>query len=109
MPNTAPYYWIIDKDHIKDADKPAGTNANAVGLTGPRNAVDTPPTTWGKHQFKMYDDDNNLYYEGYLYFDPKFEDREPEVWFFPLEDFGEPNAGCTSIHYKNKEGVFKPM
>jgi len=87
------YHWIITTDHI---------DSNSKGTVGPRNAPDTIPEHWIKGIFKMYDDDGELYYTGTLSFDPKFEDSEPEVWFFPLEDFGEPNAGAVDIRYKNK-------
>jgi hypothetical protein len=105
----ARYYWIIEKDHTADSTAPKATNANAVGLTGPKDPVDAPPANWACHPFKMYDDDGELYYEGKLYFDPEYEDVEPEVWFFPKDDFGEPNAGCTEIHYKNKDGKFEAV
>jgi hypothetical protein len=43
----------------------------------------------GSVQFRMRNDDGNLYYEGVLC----------GVWegFEPLDDFGTANAGCTSI------------
>lgn len=62
----ANYHWIIEKDHTADTSQPTDTNANAVGMVGPRGAVDTVPTTWGRHPFKMYDADMNLCYEGQL-------------------------------------------
>lgn len=40
--------------------------------------------------FRMYDDDGELYYSGWA---------KPDTEFDPLEDFGTPNAGCTSISY----------
>lgn len=100
------YKWIIKQDHGADPTRPAGTNGNAVGLTGPREAAETVPAAWIGHEFKLYDDDGELYYTGMLYFDPKYEDVDPEVWFCPLEDFGTPNAGCTEIWFKNKDGKF---
>jgi hypothetical protein len=103
---TRGYQWIIKKDHLADLTKPEGTNDNATGLTGPREAAETVPPSWIGHEFRMYDDDGILYYTGMLYFDPKYEDKDPEVWFRPLEDFGEPNAGCTEIRFKNKAGKF---
>jgi len=41
-------------------------------------------------QFRMYDDDGNLYYSGRM----KIED------FDPLDDYGMPNAGCTYLKYR---------
>ena len=37
----------------------------------------------------MYDDDDNLYYEGTC----------SELDLYPLDDYGMPNAGCTKIKY----------
>ena len=39
--------------------------------------------------FRMFDDDNCLYYEGW----------SSKENFWPLDDYGAPNAGCTSISY----------
>ena len=46
----------------------------------------------------MKDDDGTLYYEG-IYLnakDPGLGDS-----FQPLDCFGQPNAGCTTIEYKD--------
>lgn len=43
----------------------------------------------GQTRFRMFDDDGELYYEGLL--TGTFDGLEP------LDDFGMPNAGCTSI------------
>jgi len=40
-------------------------------------------------KFQMFDDDMNLYYEGKIIGNYS--------GFEPLDDFGMPNAGCTSI------------
>jgi len=44
-------------------------------------------------KFRLYDDDDNLYYEGFIYGDDKIHGFEP------LDDFGMPNDGCTTIKY----------
>ncbi len=41
-------------------------------------------------KFKMFDDDGVLYYSGLA---------KPDIDFEPLDYFGMPNAGCTSIKY----------
>jgi hypothetical protein len=46
----------------------------------------------------MYDDDGELYYEGYSLAGSDFG---------PLWDFGMPNAGCTGIKYKGKSGKYE--
>lgn len=91
------YCWTITVDHIRDPKARPGTNANAVGLVGPRGAklsheeiVKHPDA----QRFEMYDDDTELYYEGYLVGGDGFE---------PLDDFGEPNAGATEIWYNGRQ------
>jgi len=46
--------------------------------------------------FQMYDDDKVLYYSGRFIGDA---DQE----FAPLDDFGTPNAGATSIKYRDPQ------
>jgi hypothetical protein len=46
--------------------------------------------------FKMYDDDGEHYYSGYA--------KEEE--FYPLDDYGMPNAGCTEIKYRQADGSY---
>lgn len=79
------YGWVITRDYI-DEDQ-------AVGTMGPRGCTFTKEDIAinGK-KFRMYDDDNELYYEGYLVgICDGFE---------PLDDYGTPNAGCTYIQYE---------
>ena len=82
--------WTITRDHLAEPDARPATNSNAVGLVGPH---DTPLTAKqiAEHPhakpFRMLDDDGTLYYEGFLLGDE----------CAPLDDFGEPNAGCTRI------------
>lgn len=92
--------WTITKDHVAFPDATPGTNANAVGVWGPSNAslkADEILSHTDKVPFTMYDDDGNLYYEGYMVVgtDELAEHR-------PLEDFGRPNAGATKIHVNGK-------
>jgi hypothetical protein len=85
--------WVITKDHLGDG---------AEGTIGPSITTLTAEEIKAKGvHFKMYDDDNELYYEGYCIF------RDGEEGFYPLEDFGEPNAGCTGIKYRNKDGTYE--
>ncbi len=85
--------WAITKDLIAEPGALPGTNSNAVGLTGPRNNKLTAEMIGHspfRKPFRLLDDDGDLYYEGVLVGDE----------FGPLDDFGEPNAGCTRIHIK---------
>lgn len=69
-----------------------------LGIMGPYGLTATAEEVKNQGQhFRMYDDDGNLYYEGYCLGDDLFA---------PLDDFGRPNAGCTEIHYKNEEGYW---
>ena len=83
--------WTITRDYFADPDAKRGTNSNAVGIVGPcaarltaQQIIEHPDAK----RFRMLDDDGEIYYEGYLVGDDEFA---------PLDDFGEPNAGCTSI------------
>ena len=49
------------------------------------------------HRFRMYDDDNVLCYEGLA------NTSDSAAAFAPLDDFGTPNVGCTSIFYLRGE------
>ena len=76
------YGWIITKDIIEDGlgnltSGPRGSQFTFADL----EATGT--------QFRMYDDDGTLYYEGLICGD--FDGFEP------LDDFGTPNAGATRI------------
>ena len=94
--------WTITKDLLANPKANPGTNENAVGLVGPDRATLTHDEIV-KHpeakQFRMYDDDDVLYYEGALV-----------GWdeFAPLDDFGGPNAGCTRIDYF-EHGEWRPL
>lgn len=88
------YCWTITKDHIADETAKQGTNSNAVGVIGPRGATMTHDEIVKQGvKFKMYDDDGELYYEGYLVGGNGLE---------PLDDFGTPNAGAVRIKINGK-------
>ncbi len=94
----ADYAWIIDIDHLPDLCSPEGTNYNAVGVRGPHDAGDNALCTLADgfgEQFRIYDDDGELYYTGRIAGDYE--------GFEPLDDFGGPNAGATDIKYLNKK------
>lgn len=95
--------WIITKDYlyeddIKNKDSVFGKrlpicNSNAVGMCGPNGLSSYPKFNEDTYKFRIYDDDNNLYYEGNC----------KSQSFAPLEHFGSPNAGASSIAYFNKD------
>jgi hypothetical protein len=101
------YGWVITKDHI---------NNESVGVYGPRDCpfADAEEIKKKGKRFRMFDDDGNLYYEGRfleLPEDQKTPDHEFVNGFEPLEDYGTPNAGCTSIQYweSGKGGGWKTL
>ena len=76
----ANYYWVIEKDEME---------TDNVGTEGPSSAT---PQTANEAEFRMLDDDENVYYYGRI-----FGDYEG---FEPLDDFGMPYSGCVDIQYK---------
>lgn len=86
----APYGWIITRDHLHEKDPEGFTSEK--GTAGPRDISDAnyKALQAGKGKtFTMRDDDNILYYTGRII--GEYEGTEP------LDDFGTPNAGATSI------------
>lgn len=81
------YGWVIDRDV---------TGGDAAGTIGPRGIEPRIKERLDNNRgvpFRIYDDDGELYYTGRLYTD----DPDSEDIFKPLDNFGEPNAGCTRI------------
>lgn len=71
--------WHITKDHI-------GTDqAGTKSISG--DDINLPY----KYRFRLIDDDGAAYYTG-LSTDEDFD---------PLDEFGEPFAGCTAIQYRD--------
>jgi hypothetical protein len=100
------YAWMIDKDHTADPGSRPGTNSNAVGMMGPRGMSDHHMRLLVAGQgapFRMLDDDGELYYEGRF-----IGDIDDEEAFGPLDDFGMPNAGATSILYL-RNGIWEQL
>ena len=93
----APYAWAITKDYIWDVSG----EQNDMGRIGPRHPLtdDYDRIVKEGRAFRMKDDDGEVYYAGYILTAP--EAVGSELDFAPLEDFGTPNAGCTSIEYRN--------
>lgn len=93
------YGWLITKETASH-----GTGAKSrVGWTGPRNTTMTPDqirTHPDKKEFRMLDDDGEVYYEGILAGDAE--------GFEPLDDLGRPDAGCTIIQFM-EDGVWKTL
>ncbi len=96
--------FIITKDYVNDGEDD--------GTVGPSRLSDSDETilraiAQGKKSegiesdhFYMSDDDGQRHYAGYHVGADPFE---------PLDSFGTPNAGCTSIHMKNKDGKYSAV
>lgn len=92
------YGWIITRDYLFEENEKHPVegieNKSDVGIIGGSDTKYTKEEILSKGVlFRMKDDDGELYYEGKLLGGYGFE---------PLDDFGTPNAGCTSIWYKEK-------
>ncbi len=97
MDTESRYGWIITVDTLVESEqllaKP--TNLNAHGMIGPGRIGrdDERRLRDGKGlRFRMLDDDGTVYYEGRIV-------GQRATGFEPLDDFGTPNAGCTSIEF----------
>ena len=77
------YGWIITHDFLK------GRTAKVVGPSGISLALLASLNRGEGEKFQLYDDDRILYYEGRIVGDYS--------GFEPLDDYGEPNAGCTGV------------
>ena len=91
----ATYAWIITKDHLAEEG-----DESEVGVAGPRDAPDDllAQLNEGKgHVFRMYDDDDILYYTGRgVSVDDEMDEN---ACYGPLGDFGTPNAGAVTIKW----------
>ncbi|MGV8970407.1 MAG: hypothetical protein ACOH1J_08155 [Microbacteriaceae bacterium] len=104
--------FIIDKDLLADEGATPGTNQNAVGITGPSSASAAALHALSIGQgtkFRMYDDDDELYYRGRWIEDPDDDDNWENPDFQPLDCYGTPNAGCTRIDYRQPDGTWSTL
>jgi hypothetical protein len=97
------YAWIIDEDLISDGDD--------EGTKGPSDAPERMLDGLADGQgarFMMSDGDKTPYYMGRLIRwpieTPGGDELDDEDLFGPLDDFGLPNAGCSTIHYLDPHG-----
>jgi hypothetical protein len=101
--DSAPYAWQITYDHLdhRRDDVSGPRNADEKLLAGLAAAVKAGRAKWQPADdvewFRMRDGDGNLYYTGVLTGQP--DPCGSEGGFEPLDDYGTPNAGCTSIEY----------
>jgi hypothetical protein len=87
--------WKITKDYIHEPDEKDKTGTESVDYDEAR-VVKVKKWT----PFRLYDDDDNLYYEGV---------SSNSSSFRPLDEFGEGYAGCTMIRYLSGGGVWEDL
>lgn len=89
------YAWVITFDHLDDQkDQTVGPRTAQV------TSVEELRTAYPMvRKFRMYDDDGELYYTGFI--GVSYDDDDTEVLFAPLEDYGTPAAGAVRIDYKH--------
>ena len=80
--------FVITADHITDGYSPPGTNLNAHGLTGGTATQLRTLDKTGGLQFRLLDDDDELYYEGVVSDDENILD---------VLDWATANAGATQM------------
>lgn len=90
-PLYAKYGWMVTVDSTQMSGE-----ACVRGIVGPgridplvSERLFCQPTNCAR--WRMRDDDGELYYEGLIYGE--------YTGFEPLDDYGRPNAGCTTIEY----------
>jgi hypothetical protein len=92
--------WLITKDHICN-----GTDEGTLGPCDATLTADEIRNHPKRVHFKMYDDDGELYYEGYNV----ESDESDDPGFEPLDHFGMPNAGCTELRLRSKSGTYETL
>lgn len=81
--------WEIDKDHIKDKDEEGREGVSGETWNDFGGSFDLPKGP--KTRFKMYDDDGELYYEGWLHNDDECLNQLAAL------SYAKRDAGCTTI------------
>jgi hypothetical protein len=84
----ANYGFIITTDVLE------GNDAIIIGPRGIDPAIEALLHHGQGRAFRLHDDDE-LYYEG------RYIGPDDDTEFAPLDDYGTPNAGATSISYQN--------
>ena len=77
------YRWRITEDHLPPMEGYSGD----VGTEGPFQC--SPLVNMNEADWECFDDDMNLCYRGKIWGD--------YTGFEPMDDFCQPNAGCTTI------------
>ncbi len=113
IPEYCAYAFIIDRDHTSDVVRehtglkgyegvmrgrsPSKDDRDRLAVRLRRND--------GIEMFRLYDDDDELYYEGRLVRDDEDDD---DVLFAPL-DWAMDDSGCTRIDYLSESGDWETL
>ncbi|NBP01342.1 MAG: hypothetical protein EBU90_14600 [Proteobacteria bacterium] len=90
--NKVKHGWYIDRDYISVDLKDMGKKSVSVTVVGPRETPFNEEEIKNNGiKFELYDDDDVLYYSGYVLVDPENQ----ETITSPLEDYGMPGAGAV--------------
>ena len=92
-PNT--YHWMIDRAYGACADE-------KLPIHGPSDCDINEAFGPTAERFIIKDDDGNIYYGGLI-------QGSDYQGFEPLDDYGQPNAGATEIHYINADGSWEQL
>lgn len=89
------YGWVITFCSFPD---------ETPGIHGPAGCPFTPEQIKSAGaEFRIKDCDDEVYYTGY-YLGP-----DDETLFKPLDDYGMPNAGATTIEYRSEAGQWEAI
>jgi hypothetical protein len=97
------FAWVITRDVLEGRD---------VEIVGPR---DVPSALVARlkagegRAFRMRDDDGELYFEGRFIEEPLHRFALSEAAFAPLDGYGAPDSGCTSIEYQDASGAWEVL
>ena len=93
------YGWLIEDDFLSNE-----AGQSAAGKMGPHGitTLQIQQLKLGQgERFRIYDDDGTLYYAGRIIGE--------NDGFEPLDDYGTPNAGATSIEYEGPRGEWRQL
>lgn len=95
--------WLITRDYLNAGSDDARSRVGTAGPCGLSDHLLARLKAGEGSKFRMKDDDGEIYYAG-RFIDT---DERPHVLalsaFSPLDDFGTPDAGATSIEYFNPD------
>lgn len=85
--NKAKHGWIITKDCLEKKD------VCIIGPSNISNEIEAKLKAGEGKAFSLHDDDNEAYFRG------RYIGADDENMFSPLDDYGTPDSGCTTIKY----------